>query len=57
MADPGFPRGEGGGGAPTYDLPNFPQNCLKLKEFGLQGGGGCVPRDPLDPPVKSMPFR
>ena len=41
MADPGFPRG----GAPTIQgrrqhtsLPNFPKNCMKLKEFGPPGG-------------------
>ena len=27
-------------------LPNFPKNCMKLKEFG-PGGSGCVPRTPL----------
>ena len=31
-ADPGFPRG-GGGGQHTI-LPNFPENCMKSKEFG-----------------------
>ena len=25
-------------GAPTYDLQNFPKNCMKLKEFGPRGG-------------------
>ena len=43
VADPGFPRG----GAPTLRggrqhmiLPNFPKNCMKLKEFGPPGRGG-----------------
>ena len=43
-------------GAPTpkvdvksYYLVDFPpQNCMKLKEFGLRG---CVPGAPLDPPM------
>ena len=37
MADPGFPRG---GGRQHTILPNFPKNCMKLKEFGPPGGGG-----------------
>ena len=36
VVDPGFP--DVGTptvkGAPPYDLPNFPKNCMKLKEFG-----------------------
>ena len=39
VADPGFPRGGGTnpkGGQHTI-LPNFPKNCIKLKEFGLGG--------------------
>ena len=35
MADPGFPRG---GGCQHTILPNFPKNCMKLKEFGPPGG-------------------
>ena len=49
MADPGFPRRRGRQlprGAPTYDLPKFPQNCMKLKEFGPPGG-----MRPLVPPL------
>ena len=42
VADPGFPRGEGanspGGGRQHTILPNFPKNCMKLKEFGPSGG-------------------
>ena len=41
VADPGFPWG----GVPTPQggrqhtiLPNFPKNCMKLKEFGPPGG-------------------
>ena len=41
VADPGFPRG--GGINPPWCcqhtiLPNFPKNCMKLKEFGPRGG-------------------
>ena len=35
--DPGLPRGGGAnpsGGANIQFLPNFPKNCMKLKEFG-----------------------
>ena len=42
VADPGFPRGGGAnspGGCQHTILPNFPKNCMKLKEFGLPGGG------------------
>ena len=44
VADPGFPPGRrqlppGGGRQHTF-LPNFPENCMKSKEFGRPGGGG-----------------
>ena len=42
VADPGFPRGGGAnspGGRQHTILPNFPKNCMKLKEFGPPGGG------------------
>ena len=39
VADPGFPQGEGA------NSPNFPKNCMKLKEFGLLGGA--CPSHPL----------
>ena len=49
VADPG-----GEVGAPIFrgptSLPNFPKNCMKLKQFGPQGGVH-VPRAPLDPPL------
>ena len=32
---------EEGGGQHTM-LPHFSENCMKLKEFGRGGGGGCV---------------
>ena len=44
VADPGFPRGGranspgGWGGRQHTILLNFPQNCMKLKEFGPRGG-------------------
>ena len=52
--DPGFRRGGGGGtnspggggGRQHTILPNFPNNHMKLKEFGCPGGGGA----PLAPP-------
>ena len=28
-------------------LPKFPENCMKLKEFGPRGGRGCVSLVPL----------
>ena len=46
-ADPGFPHGGGGGRQHTI-LPNFPENCMKSKEFGRPGGGGA--RAPCAPP-------
>ena len=43
VTDPGFPQGRGanprgrGGGRQHTILPNFPPNCMKLKEFGPRG--------------------
>ena len=49
MVDPGFPRGEGanlqGGGANLLFGQKFPENCMKIKEFGP--GGERVPGCPL----------
>ena len=47
VVDPGFPR-NGGANSPGRErqhtvLPNFPQNCMKLKEFGPL----------LDPPLRA----
>ena len=51
VADPGFPRGGGAnspGGRQHMILPNFPKNCMKLKEFGP---GGAHPKFYyVDPP-------
>ena len=47
-ADPGFPVGGGAncpGGRQHTILPNFPKNCMKLKEFGSRGAR--VPRPSL----------
>ena len=41
VADPGFPQGgdaNSPGGRQHTNLPNFPKNCMKLKEFGPPGG-------------------
>ena len=41
VADLGFPRGGGAnfqGGRHYTISPKFPQNCMKLKEFGPPGG-------------------
>ena len=53
VADPGFPPG---GGAPTPKnaiiFQFFPENCMKMKEFGPPGGGGRASlAPPLDPPM------
>ena len=50
-AGPGFPPGGGGGGRQHTILPNFPENCMKSKEFGRLGGGR-APRAPLNPPLR-----
>ena len=55
VADARFPRGGGtrprreGGGQQTI-LPNFPQNCMKLTEFGNPGARASL-AFPLDPPL------
>ena len=51
VADPGFPRGGGAnspGGRQHMILPIFPENCMKLKEFGPPGGARpkCYYEDP-----------
>ena len=39
-----------GGGRQHTILPNFPENCMKSKEFG-RPGGGAPPEPPLNPPL------
>ena len=46
----GWGRQPSGGCHPTI-LPNFPNNCMKLKGFGPPGGGSRPLRPPLDPPL------
>ena len=53
-----FPRGgvnpPGGGREPSrggVNTPNFPENCMKSKEFGRPGGGRASLTPPLDPPM------
>ena len=56
VADPGFPQGGGAnsrGGHQHKILPNFPKNCMKLKEFGPPGASLAPP---LDPPLEAMYF-
>ena len=54
VADPGFPRGGGAnsqsGGANLLFGQHFPENCMKMKEFGPTGGAR-VPGAPLDTPM------
>ena len=56
VADQGFPWGGGAnfpGGQQHTILPNFPQNCMKLKEFGpWRGHMSLAP--PLDPPLDNI---
>ena len=56
VADPGFSQGgansPGGGGCQHTILPKFPENCMKLKEFGCPGGGGA----PCAPPKSATGF-
>ena len=45
------------GGRQHKILPNFPKNCMKLKEFGPREGGSARPsRPPLDPPLKRYTY-
>ena len=42
------------GGRQHTILPNFPKNCMKLKEFGPQGGGARPKFYYVDPPLELM---
>ena len=46
VAEPRFPQGEGpnspGEGCQHIILPNFPKNCMQVKEFGPGEGEGSV---------------
>ena len=41
-----FPEGGREPSRGGVNTPNFPENCMKLKEFGRPGGGACVPHAP-----------
>ena len=43
------------GGCQHTILPNFPKNCMKLKEFGLRGGHASL-APPLDQPLLVVTF-
>ena len=49
-----FPEGGREPSRGGVNTPNFPENCMKSKEFGRPGGGACVPHAPLDPPMFLM---
>ena len=47
-----FPRGGREPSRGGVNTPNFPENCMKSKEFGRPGGGVRPSRPPLDPPMQ-----
>ena len=47
----------GGGGRQHTILPNFPENCMKSKEFGRPGGGGGALLAPLNPKLQTLDLR
>ena len=49
-----FPRGGREPSRGGVNTPNFPENCMKSKEFGRPGGGVRPSRPPLDPPMKTV---
>ena len=49
---PGGGANSPGGGRQHTILPNFPKNCMKLKEFGCPGGA----RAPCAPPKSATVF-
>ena len=46
-----FPRGGREPSRGGVNTSNFPENCMKSKEFGRPGGGVRPSRPPLDPPM------
>ena len=46
-----FPEGGREPSRGGVNTPNFPENCMKSKEFGRPGGGVRPSRPPLDPPM------
>ena len=48
-----FPEGGREPSRGGVNTPNFPENCMKSKEFG-RPGGACVPHAPLDPPMRTL---
>ena len=50
-----FPRGGREPSRGGVNTPNFPENCMKSKEFGRPGGGVRPSRPPLDPPMPMFP--
>ena len=49
-----FPRGGREPSRGGVNTPNFPENCMKSKEFGRPGGGVRPSRPPLDPPMSLL---
>ena len=49
-----FPEGGREPSRGGVNTPNFPENCMKSKEFGRPGGGVRPSRPPLDPPMKAI---
>ena len=50
-----FPEGGREPSRGGVNTPNFPENCMKSKEFGRPGGGVRPSRPPLDPPMVHFP--
>ena len=51
-----FPRGGREPSRGGVNTPNFPENCMKSKEFGRPGGGVRPSRPPLDPPMLNVKY-
>ena len=49
----GAPTPDGGGGCQPIIWPTVPKNCMKMKIFWAEGGGGRVP---LIPPLQRCNF-